>query len=75
MIRTDRPGLARKSRFVRGANKLVEFLDPHLRSRSEADKISKNKHWNLRKILFFVVGVSLALWAAAAAVVWIVLHL
>jgi len=75
LVRTDRPGFALRSRFIRGANKLIEFLDPHLRSRSHPKKATSNQHWNLRKIFFFVVGVSLALWAAAAAVIWIILKL
>jgi len=60
---------------MRGADKLVEFLDPHLRSRPDADKITSNPHWHLHKILFFVIGVSLLLWAIAAAVVWAALNL
>jgi len=75
LVRTDRPGFALRSVLVRGANKLVEFLDPHLRSRSDPDKVTSNPHWHLRKILFFVIGVSLLLWAVAAAVVWAVLNL
>ena len=73
VVRTDRPGFALRSGFVRLTNKLVEFLDPHLRSRSDAEKITGNQRWNLRKILFFVVGASLVLWAAVAAVVWFIL--
>ena len=60
---------------MRGADKLVEFLDPHLRSRSNGEKITGKPYWHLRKILFFVIGVSLLLWAVTAAIVWIVLNL
>ena len=75
MVRTDRPGFALKDWFVQGAHKLVEFLDPHLRSSSDVDKVNNRQHWHSRKIVFFVIGVSLVLWAAAAVIVWIFLNL
>ena len=75
LARTDRPGFALKRRLAEGANKLVEFLDPHLRSRSNVDKVTSKQHWHPRKIILLVVGVSLIIWAAAAAVVWILLKL
>jgi hypothetical protein len=47
------------------ASAIVRLLDPHLRSGTHAENTSREEHWSLRKMLLYVVGVSLALWGVA----------
>jgi hypothetical protein len=69
LAKSDRPGFAPKSWLVKAADRLVEFLDPHLRGRSEAENIPSKDRWRPRKVVLLIVGVSVIFWAALFAVV------
>jgi len=44
------------------ASAVVRLLDPHLRSGTDPENTSREERWSLRKTLFYVFGISLALW-------------
>jgi hypothetical protein len=43
------------------ASAVVRLLDPHLRS-GTAENTSREERWSMRRTLFYVFGISLALW-------------
>jgi len=68
MAKLDQEKFAVKGRLVEIANRLARFLDPGLSSKSQTEQISGEEQWPLRKTLLFVLGISLALWAASYVV-------
>ena len=54
---------------------LVSFLDPHLKTRSDAKPLDKPAMWSLRKMFAVVLVTGVVGWSAVLGLVYLLFHL
>jgi hypothetical protein len=50
---------------------LVSFLDPHLKARTDAERVDKQSLWSWRKTVAFVLVMGLIGWSAVVGVLYL----